>query len=304
MNLVILSDPHYRNNTRRSYIRDGISSWLYEQIAITKTIFDYAVAAKATVIVNGDIFNSKNRIDVGLYNTVWKLYEGYSEVLSITINTGNHDLITLSRDSALRPFSGICSIVDEPAWVNPYDLRVVPYGMYKESSGDILFCHEDIAGLSIGGIISRSALLPEMFSGWNKVFNGHIHDPQTLGNIINIGSIMAQNWGEAGNKNRFLHLTDSGIKSIPIDCPQFIEGNYVEGDKRNFYRVKTSDLGDPVFKNFNVTPIREEKKEVRKVRLSDNISIEEEMSGYIALKNKTLEKDKLLITGKHLIKGE
>jgi len=308
MNLVIFSDPHYRINPSRSYIKDGISSWLWEQIEITKTIFDYAIKHDATVIVNGDIFHKKDKIDVKLYNAIWNLYRKYSYKLEIIINTGNHDIITNTHDSTIRPFMPFINIIMEPTWFQK-TVKIVPYGMYDEDEGDILICHEDIVGLDLGSKICSKGITN--LDNWNIVFNGHIHKPQYVGNIINIGSIMRQTWTEANDVKRFIHFNfkDNTIESIEIDCPRFYNINKLTDNldinNRDFYRINVSDeeVSDPIFKKYNVMPNITSAKE-RSVRLKNVSTIDDDIKEYIKIKNKDLDEKMLLNIGEKIIKEE
>lgn len=327
MEFILYSDIHYSLGTSKSYIRsDGMYSWLYEQIQVTNQIFDYARDNHVmTVIHNGDFFEDKNRINTGLYNLIWDLYKKLSKEFNIILNVGNHDLSTLT-DSSLKPFSDLATIV-----INKYDikdtfddedhLRIVAYSnatgnslsIPNKEKRNILITHEEISGLKLGptDYESGSPLKYQIFDDWDIVFNGHIHKPQTWKNIINIGSPMHRDWGEANEEKRFIHYKDGDIKSIPINCPKFITVGELNDrikevawkDDRNFYRIDVSanDIKDEVFSKYNVS-YNIVKTEKREVRMVETMTMEDELKKYIEIKNPDLDKEKLLRIGKGLIK--
>ena len=279
LEFIVFSDIQFYNNPNRRYIRDdGLSSWLWEQLRIVEQIFQYAVDNNVKMVIfNGDLFEEKNNINTRLYNRVWELFYRWSEFLRIVMNTGNHDFYTLSRDSSLKPFSTFAEIASVPSDLpisGPYVVRLIPYGMVTEDTLQrpegyekcILFTHEEINGLTLGptDFSKDTNLTIDMFSEWDVVFNGHIHKPQDVGNIVNIGSPMIQDFGEAGETKRFIHYRDGEIKSIKIDCPQFVilDGlndrilKVISEDDRNFYRIDidSTEIGNPIFDKFNVIP--------------------------------------------------
>jgi DNA repair exonuclease SbcCD nuclease subunit len=149
-----------------------------------------------------------------------------------------------------------------------------------------------------------------LLSGWDLVFNGHIHKPQVVDNIVNVGSPMIQDWGEEGEVKRFIHLDDNQYTSIPIDCPQFytLDGLSEERveqlfkDDRNFYRVnvEATQVSHKIFKKWNVSPhIVKAKKKV--IRLTKQESVKTEAEQYVDISDTKLDKDKLKKVGGEII---
>lgn len=310
---VMFSDLHAQKNLSKSYIReDGISSWTWNQIKILDQVFDYARENQvATVIHNGDLFHEKNRIPQDLYNLIWEYFNDKSEDFEIILNCGNHDLFTLTQKSSLKPFSSICTIISVPTEYR--GIQFVPHGFDIPAPTYSWICtHEDIAGLQYGpnDRESDSKLDPIFLSEWELVFNGHIHRPQELANIVNIGSPMITDWGEANEQKRFIHLKDNKLYSIPIDGPKFIALPYIddvvkkkiEDNETDFFRfdVSVEEISDPIFNKWNVG-YRITKTKEREIRL-----IEEDDEGllldkYINIADTNLDKDKLLEIGKELL---
>ena len=325
MNFIYFTDIHYYKNPQKSYIMDnGMSSWLFNQLNVTDSIFKYAKENNVKKIYHGgDLFEEKSRIPQDLYNIVWEYYDDKSKEFDIIFNTGNHDLLTLRRNSALKPFSKIVNVITKPTEFNTKDsfLKIVPYGMVEQNLSidtskkyNILMIHEDIAGLFYGDktYISSSKFKPQIFSNWSYVLNGHIHTAQDINNIINVGSPMIQDWGEVDRK-RFIHYKDGVIKSVPIKGVVFEEvpgltnriRKVINKDNTNFFRISctTEERNDPIFKKFNVVPniIKIKKKEIR---LKETLTIKDELNRYIEIVNTELSKPELVTIGMGLLQNE
>jgi len=321
--MIIFSDAHFSKNPQKSYIRsDGMSSWLYNQIKIVDSIFDYAKSANVkTIIHNGDLFEDKNRIPQDLYNTVWELFKKYSDDFNIFFNTGNHDMFRMGG-SSLKPFSDIVIVVSDvfSSDLDGFYIRMIPYGRITAEclklpgtdKTKILLIHENVSGLEMGPLdySSGTPLKPHIFGDWNFVVNGHIHKPQKLMNIINIGSVISNDWGEAGEEKRILHYKDGTMLSVPIVTPQFYLldrltdklKRKIEDDNENFYRIDISpeQVKDTIFQKWNVfhNIIKSERREIR---LKEAISVSDEVEIYVELSDTKLDKLKLIEIGKELI---
>lgn len=329
---ILFADMQFYKNPRKSYLRpDGISSWTYEQMKILDQIVKYAHEHQVRDIFhNGDLFQEKNRIPQDLYNGIWSIFRDLNrQGFRITLNTGNHDMYLHTNDSSLKPFTDICKIITAPEDMvfGRTQIRIIPWSMTQENlqplpkdeyklDTHILLTHEEIAGLKVGPLDYElgSKLKSQIFGDWDIVFNGHVHKPQEYKNIINIGSPMVQDWGEAGEEKRFIHYKNGEVKSIPTDCPKFIyvDGlserimKKVRGDFRNYYKIDidSEEIDVDIFKKFNVVPnITKSKK--REVRMKPAISKIDELREYIRLAGTPakLDRTKLLAIGKKLLEG-
>jgi len=321
---ILFSDTHFYKNTQRS-IPDTkyITSWIRSQVDILKQIFSYATDNNVeTIIFNGDLFEEKNRIDQAVYNLVWELFKEYSEQgFNIIMNSGNHDLLTLSRQSSLRPFSNIVDVIQSPTrfYDDDYEFLFIPYGMVEEIdlsinynyNKHILFLHEDMQGLTYGSIRTKSntGISSMSFKDWTHVFLGHIHRPQTLGNIVVVGSTMCQDWGESDEIKRYIYF-DSQIKSIPINCPKFYQLaglspriiKSIEANDKDFFRVDVSaeELSNPIFQKYNISPyvIKSTKRELR---LLDSATDEDDVKRYLEIVDTNLDRVLLENIGREII---
>jgi DNA repair exonuclease SbcCD nuclease subunit len=308
MKYLIFSDTHYYNNPSKSYINsNGVSSWLQCLLDITSKIFETAIKENVDfVLMNGDLFEEKSRINVQLYNRVWELYNEYAQKLHIIFNTGNHDLYTITGESSLRPFSKDIWVITKPTEIEPY-IWVYPFGCrnFVEPNPKItLFTHEEIDFFT--HYPTDKALPIQDFTDYRFVFNGHIHDPGKYQNVYSIGSIIINDFGEGRDGRRFLIVKDDEVRSIDIDCPKFYDldslSDIEKVDNSNFFRIaiSKSEASHEIFKRYNVFP-RISKTEKRVIRISSKLSEDERLSAYVKEKNDGLNEKKLYKIGLELI---
>jgi len=320
MNLFIFSDIQFHLNKNKSImLEDRRSSWFKLQLDITRGILEEAVKAKVDYVLhNGDLFEDKDKIDVVVYNEVFSLFSEFKEKgLKFIFNVGNHDKLSVLL-SSLKPFSvlgEVCSHTRDFEFESER-LRVIPYGQVignlsipDTSKKNILATHEDISELTLGPLDfkSKSRLKKQIFTNWDIVFNGHIHKPQTLDNIVNIGSPLIQDWGEKGeNKRYIIYNSDSGIKSVPIKGPKFItletlteeDIARIKADDFNFYKIKidSSLVDKTLLDKHNIFPIIQ-KKEERERRMDEALSIEDSIKWYVGDSDTELDKAELQSLG-------
>lgn len=325
---VAFSDiQFYKNASKSTLTKNLISSWLQLQLDAFDYIMQYCISHKIKIVFHGgDLFEEKTRIPQDLYNCVWDKIESYIDRdLTIVLNTGNHDLLTLKGTSSLRPFSKIATVVTKPSdyiFKNTY-VRVIPFGLtFTENALDlpstdkvcVLMTHEDLSGLTYGAsdFQSDNPIPRESFNKWKYVFNGHIHKPQTLDNIVNMGSPLIQSFSEEGETKYFYHYKDGEYKKIIIPGVSFntvdsltdrMKAVLLKGSTNNYYRVNVSaeEVSDPIFKLFNVSP-NIVKSSKRKIRLQNSTTIEDEIKTYIESTKTTLDKGKLITIGRSLTK--
>lgn len=323
MNLLVFSDLHMYNNFSRSYMLEtGMTLWVQNQMKVVDQIKEYGISNKIHMMIfNGDLFEERSRIPQDLYNLTWDKFNELSKHFTIIMNTGNHDKTKITNNS-LRPFSSIATIATEPIDFTSEDtiIRIIPYGMVNDESlkvpdtkhNKILFTHEDINGLTYGhnDCKSQAPLKKELFKDWGLVVNGHIHTPQKMGNIYNIGSCMKHEFGDESDRG-FIHINNLNIKTIKTESPDFIkiEGlstrikNEILKDDYNFYRIdiSPSELSDTIFTKYNIFPNIIKQNEIKEGRLNNTTTLEDEIDKYIQLSETNLDKNKLKRIGMELI---
>lgn len=321
---IFFTDPHYYFNHSKSTIGlDGITSWLHTQLGVTKQVFDYARKyGIKDVIVGGDIFEEKDKISSLLYNTVWSTYNKLSKDFNIYFNIGNHDVFMVSGKTSLQPFSTIVNIISTKNIIDIDGCKVgfVPYNYTQSFNNpkysvfttevDVCITHAIIENTFEGKKLHIDIPFSKL-RDYPLVLNGHIHTYITVGNVVNVGSIMRQDFSEAGDPKYFLHYKEGKYTLVPVKCPDFFTYDYspdveeeIIKDNYNFYRlnVPPSKANLEIFKKFNVS--RKLLEEVKaEVRLESFLTEEEEIIKYIEFSGTTLDKDRLIKTGLDLIGG-
>lgn len=112
----------------------------------------------------------------------------------------------------------------------------------------ILLGHFQVAGCQMSSGMAVTGVPRDMLKFAEIGLLGHIHKPQTIGNLHYIGSPFQQHWGEAGENKRvvILDINDDGlsIQSVPLEgfpryrqvtFPEFME--YVKEGSEDRYKV-------------------------------------------------------------------
>ncbi len=316
--ILIFSDIQYRKYLR---VESSQIDWLNIQLMATDEVFNIANTHNISDIVfNGDLFEQKNKIDVALYNKVWSYYkERAKSGFNLIFNVGNHDRSSVSGETSLIPFTEFSTVITKPTQLNICGLpiSIIPFGseisLKPEFPNSILFLHEEIEGLKIGtgNFYKKTDLELNDLKEWKYVFNGHIHKPQEMGNIINIGSLIQQDFGEAGEDKRVLLLGDDySVMSIQVQGPRFFKGLKLnkknilkQSSKYYFFRfdISEEEANDPIFERQEVFYKIVERKE-REFRLKEGLSVNDEIEQYAEKFNENLNLKKLIKIGKRIIK--
>ena len=323
MRAVIFGDLHAGWNQKRSYIKpSGLTSWLENQLDILNQIGDFCSYNNVEYIIsNGDLFDNKSLIDLVTFNVIYQKMVELSHSYKMIFNVGNHELLKVSGLSSLDSFGSFAVICKLPVFLED-KLVIVPYGMIEEVNKEvsnivktdrILVCHEDINILAYGNNDSKSTarIACDNFYGWKNVINSHIHKPQTVNNIINIGSPSPVSWGESDEIKSFVFIDNDIIRRVKIKHPEFKTFSTLsdktreiaESDNYNFYRfsIEKEQIVDPIFKKFNVFP-KLHKALAKLERISSSKDLFSDIEEYIEIIGETnLEKEFLLSIAKEII---
>lgn len=170
---------------------------------------------------------------------------------------GNHESNVSSLDySSTHVLSNDFSeIIDKPKNIeinDKVDLTFIPYitgdvpplsSFIKNSSKkNIVFAHQEIAGLKYGKFISQSGFeVDDILNNCTVFIDGHLHNEQMLCNnkIVLIGNVCGQNFNEDAHMYRHLvyvlTINDDGTISLdPIENPYAF----------NFYKIKIEKEDD------------------------------------------------------------
>ena len=188
----------------------------------------------------GDVFDSRvsQRMDVLL--TFYDILDICGQhAISLVVIPGNHDKTNYeSEESFLRPFTFHPSLELFETYfsmgMGDYLAHFLPYfsekGMYLnylsqvEMTGkDILFSHIAVKGSrNNDGTVIENELTPSKFKLFKKVFLGHYHNHQKIGqNIYHLPSLKQNNFGEDSKKGYTLIYDDLSFKIIKTSAKEY-----------------------------------------------------------------------------------
>lgn len=284
--IAIISDLHFGKKKNSEIMLESQNKFFYNQLfpyLRTNDIKD--------VIVLGDIFDSRDLINVKIMNEVYKLF---TNDFQFHIIVGNHDLYhTNSNDITslkfLHKFSNVL-LYSDIIEINFWNKKIlfVPWVIDEHEfcksidsySADYVMCHADINGFNMTRekISDNQGMSANSFSNFSKVFSGHFHAFQnkqfdkTL--ITYVGSPYQLNRGDIGDKRGFIILdTDTDTfefientvsnKFIKIEYPNEIIESELEN---NFVDIIVDEklLGDDVNKYLD---------KINKIKLADECHI-------------------------------
>ena len=159
------------------------------------------------IIFGGDMFNAHTlrAEEITAFSDAMRHYDNE---IPLIIITGNHDILDNNSNfyssSILDLFDNV-SIYNKPTKIDD-ELSVLPYMPFdkvteeviKEINNKILVSHIDIYGSMLGNKYELDfGVQPNLFNGFTKVFNGHIHTRQELSdNVMNIGSCVSHSFSD------------------------------------------------------------------------------------------------------------
>lgn len=210
--IAILADTHFGIRKNSELILENQKRFFNEQF------FPYLQSNGINeIFILGDIFDSRPNMNINIMNEVCDLLKPYQ----YTMLVGNHDsyLNTSTKINSLKLFKNFSNIdviesMQEKEFFGKKFL-FVPWIFdekqfledFKKYKSEVCFGHFDLNGFSMGHKISDSALMPETFQKFKKVFSGHFHAPQSrmfgTTEFIYCGSPMQYDWGEVGQRKGF-----------------------------------------------------------------------------------------------------
>lgn len=197
MAIAMIGDAHFGRKSEHPLVKQHIQSGQEEYFKWLAT--DLKKRNIKTVLFTGDIFDTRNTINVeALIKTVRLFSIEFSEFNCI-IDLGNHDMYyensyDICSTEILDLLPNVTLIKDntiELALINDYTLYVVPWVIASKLESfssflndisvnrerNILFGHFEMIGLDMeGGNISTFGLSPKLFADAAKfIYSGHYH---------------------------------------------------------------------------------------------------------------------------------
>lgn len=189
----------------------------------------------------GDIFDSRISQREETLNMLTKIIDLYSAFgHNIYCIPGNHDKSNYDSETSFldaykyHPNFDLMDQIDYrlingvncyflPFFSNEIWIDEISNQNDRDHVEDILFTHIAFQGSrNNDGSLIESTIKPSMFENWGKVFSGHYHDFQELSeNIIHLGSITQNNFGEDEEKGFWVIYDDLSYDLIPSDGKKY-----------------------------------------------------------------------------------
>lgn len=345
--ILLFSDVHVHAH-KKSFdrLKDCLNAlnWVFE-IAKSRKIKD--------IVFAGDLFQDRQKIDVMTYSSTFDVLLKHCDgSVNLWLLLGNHDLWYHDKwdVSSVLPFSALpnVTVINKPCTlkINNEEIDFMPYAhdpiehlkqlqtLAKDRQGlKTLVGHLAIHGAELNTLYhtlsdvilehdgEMTKVGPELFKFWDKVFLGHYHGAQEIGNIEYIGSPLQLTFGEAfQEKHIIVYDLKTGDKEYIVNdfSPQHlicsednianhkVENNFVRLSVTNAKSIDLLDLKRDIQdkKPGTLEIIQKPKKEQKQV-VEDAKSIlnkEDEMLETYVKEVETGEMDKphLVEIGKHI----
>jgi DNA repair exonuclease SbcCD nuclease subunit len=220
----------------------------------------------------GDLFDNRSVVPINILNFAQNVLEEMSKICPVHVIVGNHDLYTKSTNDVntvkLYKYIPNIYVYEEPTEIefNGKSILMMPWVerrkdqiqiLKKYSGKDYLFCHSDLNGakmhLTSVAHKNNDKIDVEEFSGYKKVFSGHIHVLQRNKNFTFVGNIFEMDRNDRDNQKGIF------IIDTVTDTETFIENNISPKYKKVYVRneedilsldnVSTKDFIDLIISN-------------------------------------------------------
>lgn len=274
--VVFVSDVHFGVRNAEIEWNDNIRNYFYDFfIPHVKSLKKRG--RKTIVVVTGDYFDSRQRIDINVMNTACDVMEKIVEVADVYMLVGNHDIYkTVELDvTSLRCVKYIkgVHVIDELSEVvisGGLNFVLVPWvGDYKTENNIItevkdkcsyIVMHTEISGMTYDN--NRSIVNGVNMSVCNncKIISGHIHKRQESNKGFYLGSPYHMDRSDYGSVKGIytLSVNDDGTHNITFKennySPRYVKVRYddVQNDMQSWADVVRNNYVDIVFTTKNV----------------------------------------------------
>lgn len=247
---LLLSDLHAHKWSQFSKINaDGVNSRLQHILdEIDRGIDELKKAGGDTVVIAGDLFHERGKIDPETFNPVArKIKDHRSTKFRFIALPGNHDLTgkeTTELGNAFQSFK-IDKLFDIATTPSLYEsqLLLIPWcstvDKLHEAIENIIKATgidaKDRAGLDLIIHAGIDGVLKDMPDhglsaaklaayGFRRVFAGHYHNHKDFGNgVYSIGATTHQTWSDVGTRAGFSLVYEDRVQFFASHAPEFID---------------------------------------------------------------------------------
>jgi DNA repair exonuclease SbcCD nuclease subunit len=234
----LISDTHFgvRSNSREwmdiieQYFKEGLIPTLKREYK------------PGDILIHcGDVFDSRQSINLYVMNKGIEIFEEINKIMPVYMIIGNHDIfMKYSNDiNSLKVFKHMSNIhvFEKPtfAQLGPKKALFMPWVDSHEEfmeiaskySGDLMFCHTDIKGMSFNKFVKiEEGADGDKFSNFQRVYSGHIHYAQKYKNVRMLGCPYELTRSDSGNTKNLWRLdleTDEEVNFENDISPKFVK---------------------------------------------------------------------------------
>ena len=268
---------------------------------------------KDDIIVHlGDLFDNRSVIPINILNYAQNILEEMAQICPVHVIIGNHDLYTKSTNDVntvkLYKYIPNITVYEEPSkiefmgriilmlpWV---EKRKDQIEILKKFSGcDYLFCHSDLNGakmhLTSVAHKNNDKIDVEEFSGYKKVFSGHIHINQVSKNFTFTGNLFEMDRNDLGNQKGIfiIDMIDGSERFIKNDVSPRYKKVYVrkEEDIESLDLVSTKDYIDLFISNSLLINNRKLRRKLEVMLESGNFASVEYMDDLAIMRDEKMK---------------
>jgi DNA repair exonuclease SbcCD nuclease subunit len=186
----------------------------------------------------GDLFHTRDTLDVSVIWAVTQALRKLSEVCTIILMTGNHDMHSRSGSiHALEPFKDFCMVVDRPQelLIEEHWFSICPYqedpddlkrAMAQFKNRDYLLLHAGLEEATAGplDLKLRGQIPAGLMKEWKLALVGHYHRAQNQDNWWVPGSPLMIDFAERNDPPKGVLLVDEyRVQRLELEAPQFLK---------------------------------------------------------------------------------
>ena len=268
---------------------------------------------KDDIIVHlGDLFDNRSVIPINILNYAQNILEEMAQICPVHVIIGNHDLYTKSTNDVntvkLYKYIPNITVYEEPSKIEfmGRSILMLPWvekrkdqiEILKKFSGcDYLFCHSDLNGakmhLTSVAHKNNDKIDVEEFSGYKKVFSGHIHINQVSKNFTFTGNLFEMDRNDLGNQKGIfiIDMIDGSERFIKNDVSPRYKKVYVrkEEDIESLDLVSTKDYIDLFISNSLLINNRKLRRKLEVMLESGNFASVEYMDDLAIMRDEKMK---------------
>lgn len=272
-NVVIVGDLHLGIHNNSVMWSDIQNEYLTKTFPRQLTESGYT-AKDSILILEGDIFHSRQSIDVRIFNNALTLFGQLSNMFrSVYIILGNHD-VYYKQDNSINSVQ-VLGRLFKNIWVfenpqklcinNKHKFLLLPWveqnteitEIVEKNANrcDYIVCHADIQGANMNSVTKlETGIDPHALATYKRIYAGHIHLRQEIkkygASVLYNGTPYSMDRNDIGNQKGFDILSFDGDDIIERFIPNEESPKYVRKNMYTVLEMNEKEIHEFVRNNF------------------------------------------------------